>query len=280
MKHIVCYSGGHSSALVAVEVVRKFGAENVILLNHNISSFTEDEDVKRFKTQVSEQIGVPITYANVNGITEVKDLPDQFDVVMKAQAFKVGRGTELCTSRLKTEPFMKFLEENFPEKDCLIYYGFDANEQVRIQRRSSILGGLGYRTDYPLAIWPIESRTIFSTKEIGIEPPQQYTSFKHGNCKGCLKAGKQHWYIIFCERKDIYEKAKKSEDLIGYTIMKDYSLEELEPVFSEMQAKSIPRTEHIKHQTFWASVRKAGIDTTPDKTSTPCECSSSSPEPE
>ncbi len=30
-KHIVCYSGGHSSALVAIEVVRKYGKENCVL---------------------------------------------------------------------------------------------------------------------------------------------------------------------------------------------------------------------------------------------------------
>lgn len=48
MKHLVCYSGGHSSALVAIEVVRKFGKENVILLNHDIKSTSEGEDIKRF----------------------------------------------------------------------------------------------------------------------------------------------------------------------------------------------------------------------------------------
>ena len=42
MKHIVCYSGGHSSALVAVEVVRKFGKENVVLLNHDINQLIGD----------------------------------------------------------------------------------------------------------------------------------------------------------------------------------------------------------------------------------------------
>lgn len=35
-KAIVCFSGGHSSALVAIEAVRKYGKNNVILLNHNI----------------------------------------------------------------------------------------------------------------------------------------------------------------------------------------------------------------------------------------------------
>lgn len=94
MKHIVCYSGGHSSAIVAIEVVRKFGKDNVILLNHDISSWVEGADIKRFKKDVADFLGLPITYANVDGVTDVNLLPDQFDVVVKAQAFKVGSGTE------------------------------------------------------------------------------------------------------------------------------------------------------------------------------------------
>ena len=46
-KHIICYSGGHSSALVAIEVVRKYGKENVVLLNHDINPSVENEDIKR-----------------------------------------------------------------------------------------------------------------------------------------------------------------------------------------------------------------------------------------
>lgn len=37
MKHIVCFSGGHSSALAAIETVRRYGQEGVVLLNHDIS---------------------------------------------------------------------------------------------------------------------------------------------------------------------------------------------------------------------------------------------------
>ena len=64
MTHIVCLSGGESSAIVAIEVVRKFGKENVALLNHDISSKVEDADVKRFKKEISNYLGLPITYAN------------------------------------------------------------------------------------------------------------------------------------------------------------------------------------------------------------------------
>ena len=111
MKHIVCFSGGHSSAIAAVEVVRKFGAEDTILLNHDLCPRTEDADIKRFKKEVSDYLGVPITYANMPGW----DVKDQFDVCMEIKAFKAGaQSTAFCTNRLKTEPFHKWLSEHYP----------------------------------------------------------------------------------------------------------------------------------------------------------------------
>jgi len=268
-KHIVCYSGGHSSARVAIAVANRFGSENTVLLNHDISASVESSDIKRFKVQVANYIGIPITYANIEGLS-ADELPDQFDVVVKASAFKVGSGSELCTSRLKTEPFMKWLKENMPDKDCVIYYGFDANEQHRIQRRAGILGEQGYKTDYPIALW--KDGVIGSTDEIGISPPMQYEQFKHANCIGCLKAGKQHWYIVYCTRPDIWQKAKWSEDEIGYTILPDSTLEALEPIFDDMKRLGVPQTEHIPQQTFWAGVKRAGIDTSTEQDRKPCEC--------
>lgn len=268
--HIVCYSGGHSSALVAIEVVRKFGKDNVVLLNHDISSWVENADIKRFKRGVSEYLGVPITYANIKGLP-VNELPDQFDVVVQASAFKVGSGTELCTSRLKTEPFMEYLDQNFSDKNCIIYYGFDAGETARIQRRSGILGAKGFKSDYPLALWT--ERTIQHTTDVGIDAPNTYESFKHANCVGCLKAGRQHWYIVYCTRKDVWEKAKWAEDEIGYTIINGISLLGLEPLFESMHKVGVVPTEHVKHQTFWAQAKKKiEISFDPESDNKPCEC--------
>ena len=266
VRHIVCYSGGHSSALVAIEVVRKYGKDNVTILNHDIKASSEEADIKRFKQEVADYLGIPITYAN----HKEWDTKDQFDVVIDARAFKVGNGTALCTHRLKTEPFDRWLEENVPDKNCIIYYGFDKNEVARIQRRSGILGAKGFKTDYPLALW--DTRTIQSTKEIGIEPPNAYNLFKHANCTGCLKAGKQHWYIVFLNRKDLWEKAKKSEELIGYSILKDQYMEELEPLFEKMEQAGITTTEHEDGRTFFARVRKVFRDYEDETSGLPCEC--------
>lgn len=269
MKHICCYSGGHSSALVAIEVARRYGKENVILLNHDIVLRSEGADIKRFKKEVAEYIGLPVTYCNMNG-WETKD---QFDVVIEAGAFKVGNGTALCTNRMKTRPFEEWLKLNATPGEDVIYYGFDATkpELVRIHRRSSHLAMLGFRTDYPLALW--DERTIYRTEDVGISRPNTYELFKHGNCVGCLKAGRQHWYVVFCTRPDVWERGLFAEDEIGYTIIKGTSLRELEPLFEQMLDLKIEPTEHIPATTFWASVKKKiKMVVIVDESSLPCEC--------
>lgn len=271
MKHVVCFSGGHSSALVAVEVVRRYGTADVVLLNHDIAPHAETADIKRFKAEVAARLGLPVTYANHPDFPNV----DQFDVTVRARAFKVRNGQELCTHRLKTQPFMRWLADNISGKDCIIYYGFDANEGHRIQRRSSALALEGYRTAFPLAHW---ERTIQSTHEIGVRPPLIYDLFKHANCIGCLKAGKQHWYIVYLHRPDMFERGKWAEEIIGHSIHKDAYLDELEPLFAQMKAAGITTTEHEDGRTFWARARRALNSKTQldlfdlDDDAKPCEC--------
>lgn len=263
--HVVCYSGGHSSALVAIEVVRRYGRDGVVLLNHDIHASVEDADVKRFKREVAEYLGVPITYANHPDFAT----KDQFDICREIKAFKVGNGTALCTHRLKTEPFARWLEKNVTDKvNTFIYYGFDANEFARIQRRSSILGAQGYRSAYPLAFWP---RTIFSTTEIGIAPPLGYSVWRHANCTGCLKGGKRHWYVVYCERPDLFAKAKETEDAVGYSIGEKY-LDELEPEFAAMKAAGVPATEHGTSRAWWIDAKKRLAVVAEEEDERPCEC--------
>lgn len=270
MKHIVCYSGGHSSALVAIEVTRRFGAENVVLLNHDMHFSVEHTDIKRFKQDVADYLGIPMTFASRRNATQ-----DQFDVCVEAQAFKVDAGPELCTARLKTEPFHAWLEANVPDKDCIIYYGFDNTEReiVRMQRRTGIMAAKGYRTDYPLALW--KERTIHGTEEVDIARPSTYEVFVHGNCVGCLKAGWQHWYVVYCTRPDIWIKAKWAEDEIGYAIHHDDTgatyLQDMEARFAAMKAAGIPATEHIPQQRFWTQAKKI-ININQMTLLVPCEC--------
>jgi hypothetical protein len=268
MIHTVCFSGGHSSALTAIETVKKYGKENTILLNHDISPEVEDEDIKRFKQDISNYLDMPITYANMDGWETKTPLK----VCVEIAAFKVDNGTALCTNRLKTEPFKKWLKENFPadinniRDDMRVIYGFDMQEQERIQRRVGVMASMGYRTEYPLATW---ERTIEKTEDIGIQRPSTYKLFRHANCKGCLKAGRQQWYLVYCLYPELFEQAKEAEDSIGYSIIKGIYLEEIEPKFKKMMCQGIIPSEKLKPQQFWAIVKRIIRES---QDSMPCEC--------
>lgn len=317
---IICYSGGHSSGLVAIEVARRYPNDKIILLNHDISDRVEDEDIKRFKKEVADYLGLPITYANYNDLP-LSQLPNQFEVCISAGAFQNPHDKNaLCTNRLKTAPFIAYLEKFQSDKTGVIYYGFDSKEANRIERRENILKGMGYESDYPLSLWEKEGinefnnyqwnearllynkinssklkleefknqfpqysehlylkdystlykRTITSTNEIGVKPPLSYNKFKHANCVGCLKGGKQHWYVVYCNRKDIFDEAKAAEITLGYTIINGVSLTELKPLFEQMKCARVPDTEHIPFQTFWAKARKFIKESQEDHK--PCEC--------
>lgn len=259
LKHIVCYSKGHSSGLVAIELVRRYGKENVILLNHDINPKKELPDIKRFGLEVAAYLGISITYANMPG-WETKN---QFDVCVENKAFKTPAGYPLCTTRMKTEPFYIWLKEIYPvekgeiRQDVMIYYGFDAKETDRIQRRTEHLGKMGYKTDFPLATW---ERTIFSTLEIGIEPPNTYEIWSHANCIGCLRAGWQHWYVVYCLYPEVWEEAKAAEEQIGYSIKRRDNvpvfLKEREPEFEQMKLAGIPANEKTPSGRFWSLTKK------------------------
>ncbi len=264
-------SGGIHSALTCIEMVRKYGKENCLLMNHNITSRVEHPDIQRFKQEVADYLGMEITYANMEGWEE----KDPLDVCMEIGAFKVGKGTALCTAKMKTEPFKKYLKENFPVKrgeirdDVTFFYGFSKDEKVRITRRLGVMASMGYRTAYPLASWKNNERTIYSTEEIGIVRPITYYTYRHANCFGCLKAGKQQWYIVYCLDYDYFQKAIRAEEEIGYSILKDIYMKDLEPKFASMKVAGIIPSEKVGFQKFWAAtnrILKEGYY------SLPCEC--------
>lgn len=263
-KAIVCFSGGHSSALVAIETVKKYGKNNVILLNHNISSKVEHTDIKRFKQDVADYCDLDITYANADNFEEMTPLK----VCLKKKTIVAGRpGMAICTSYLKTKPFYKYLEANPKSKDISILYGFDAEEPERINRRTDIIRAMGYTAEFPLADW---DRTIENIEEIGIQKPITYKTFKHANCMGCLKAGRRHWYIVYCLRKDIFNEAMATEEQIGYSIIKDIYLKDLIPIYEDIISKGICPNEKGNDMTFWAKVNQS----LPEQTSLfPCDCS-------
>lgn len=271
--HIVCLSGGEASALVAIEVARKYDVGDIILLNHDISPKSEAPSIKKLKLDVSKYIGVDITYANASGWK----IKDQFDVVIEAGAFQTRPGQALCTNRMKTAPFYDWLKRHSVGRTSTVYYGFGADEPLRIQRKSSAMALMGIPVAFPLAHWP---RTIRSVSEVGIEKPSHYDTWKHANCIGCLKAGIQHWYVVYCLYPQIFAKAVSTEEQIGHSIIKGYYLSDLVERFERMKKLGVPANENIPNAKFHAMGRL--LSETVDSESVnsehaesvelPCEC--------
>lgn len=264
MKYVVCFSGGHSSALCAIYCVSKFGKENVILLNHDIlDEIYEHKDIKRFKNEVANYLGLTITYANSH-------YSSPYDVVSDIGCFvNIHNRQALCTYYLKTKPFYDWLDINCSHNkdDYVIVYGFDKQEVTRINRRVGVMALAGYKCYFPMLE---NDLSITDTEQIGVKKPVTYKIFKHANCIGCLKAGKQHWYLVYCLYPKIFEQFKKLEIEIGSSIIKDNFLRELEKIFYDMKyKKNICPNENDNSQSFWARVNL----TLPEQIGMlPCDC--------
>ena len=253
MKYVVCYSGGHSSALAAIETVRRYGKDKVILLNHDISPKVERADTKEYKERIADKLGLPVQYANAEGWEDRTPLV----VAREKRLFQKLAGQKFCTYELKTKPFYDWIKTSgYTGDDVTFVYGFDAKETERIERRRMILGKMGFETLFPLAELP---RTIFDTKEIGVEKPVSYCQFKHSNCVGCLKAGKMHWYMVYCLYPEIFAEAVFTEKSVGQTIIKGVWLEDLIPLYEEMKQQNIEPSDNCVCSSFWKSVRDTAI---------------------
>ncbi|TMP23759.1 hypothetical protein [Pseudoalteromonas ruthenica] len=254
MKYVICYSGGVSSAECALTCAAKYGVENIILLNHDITARVERPDTKRFKQDVANFLGLPITYANAPNWE--KRTPIQ--VIKDIGYFTNRSGTVLCTYELKTKPFYDWLAVTDPNKENVYVYGFDPNEPSRIANRAQKMGMDGYQTLFPM-LW--DESDIVRLASTGIQAPSSYDRFKHSNCTGCLKAGFQHWYVVYNEDRDMFNEVAEVELDMNFSLRRQSGkrafLEDKRELFDKMIAAGVKPTEHINPQRFWADAKKA-----------------------
>lgn len=140
-------------------------------------------------------------------------------------------------------------------------YGFDLKEQSRISRRSALMGKAGYQTDYPM-IW--QGDFIDEIESAGIRRPNAYEMFEHANCVGCLKAGWQHWYIVYIFRRDIYDEVADFEEEVNHALHKNWKgepvfLNDRREFFDDMIICGIKGTEHLPPEKFWIDAKKMVI---------------------
>ena len=215
MLHIIGFSGGLASAVVAKIIIDKFGSNNTILLFHDTK--TEPEDNCRFRLEISNYLGVPIT--------DNSDGRNIWEVFIDEGMLCNGRNT-MCSRILKQERSMRFMLSHQP---AILYIGFTCEEWRRAQYMFARYSAKNVEVKFPLIEQKITKDECRHRVENcwKIKPPQMYKWANHANCIPCVKGKKAYWGLIYMYEKQAWDKAVATEKAFGHTIFTEAgSLEE------------------------------------------------------
>lgn len=205
-KHIVAFSGGLASAVVAQMIAKKH--DNPILLFHDTK--TEPEDNYRFRKEVSTLLDLPITERS-----DGRDIWQLF----KDESYLGNARNTMCSRILKREQSIKFCKENLP---CIIYFGFTPDEYMRAQHTKMIYLREGIETGFSLIDARIsKARCREIVKSWGIRPPAMYCHFNHANCMPCIKGKLKYWGLVYLYEREAWNRARQTEIDHGHTILTD-----------------------------------------------------------
>jgi hypothetical protein len=237
MKHIVMFSGGAASSVVAEMVAKRYPGDTILL---HTPTGAEHPDADRFRAQVAEYIGLPITIeAAKKTLWEMVESNKQIP----------NDSLPYCTDRLKLKPQERFLKRlEMSNKEFTIYVGFGADEWKRMQNSWAWNESKGRKVVFPL----LDARLTgdgckrIIREEWKICLPEPYLYLSHNNCIPCYKGGRGHWYKVWKHYPEQFWRAARAEDRASNTVFDGVTLYELaakwekEPEQTELFADNIP----------------------------------------
>jgi hypothetical protein len=205
MFHVVGFSGGAASSVVA-EMVAAHYPKNTILLFHDTK--TEPADNDRFRKEVANYIGLPITNDS--------DGRDIWQVFKDCGYLGNGRNT-MCSRILKQERSLRFMQAH---PDSILYIGFTVEEWRRGQRTFTRYQKKGIQVRFPLIEHKIGKAACQDKIENcwQIKLPKMYEWAQHANCSPCIKGKKAYWGLIYMFERKAWERAACAENEFGRTI--------------------------------------------------------------
>lgn len=225
MKHVVLFSGGAASSYVAylLKEDKNINDRDIVLLH--TPTLSECTDSEKFRLKVARYLKLPMT---VWGRGE-----DVWDCIDRNHAVP-GQFLPFCTMQLKQEMkeqyyrYLKKCGEEWTE-----YVGYGPDEWRRVQKSMARNEAKGRIVKFPLFEAGVSSEVCkrIIQEDWMVDLPSAYQSLKHNNCIPCFKGGKAHWYEVWKNYPEEYQKAVRKEEEIGYTVFKDHSLKELETKF-------------------------------------------------
>ena len=207
------FSGGVSSAVATKLVIDEIDR---IMYTH-----IDDQhpDTLRFVKDCEEWFGKPVEIMQSRFKT--------VDEVCRYASFVRSPNGAPCTRILKRDVRKKFEREN--QGKMRIVWGMDQTETDRIDRLRDSMPE--HEHLFPLLDQKIPKGVAHQIlKASGVKRPAMYDlGYRNNNCIGCVKGGMGYWNKIRVDFPEVFAARNRLERLIGYSIIKDAYLDELDP---------------------------------------------------
>lgn len=208
---VAWFSAGATSAVAAMEAVKRYGRENLVVAYCDTGS--EHPSNMDFLRAVERWIDHPITILKSEKYLDIWE-------VFESTRWLVGPAGARCTLELK-----KAVRQRFEDFDDIQVFGYDPGEVGRVDK---FMGN-----NPEVKIWcPLIERGLTKAhclrilENAGIELPAMYRAQKsggpydHNNCIGCVKGQAGYWNKIRIDFPDVFERMAQVERKIGAAICK------------------------------------------------------------
>lgn len=145
-----------------------------------------------------------------------------------------------CTNWLKKR-VRKEWESIHSDYELTYVWGFDLQEKARAER--TIEANKQAKHEFPLIENNLSKEDVHGLfeRKFDIARPKMYRmGYPNNNCIGCVKGGMGYWNKIRVDFPEVFESRMKLEKDLGYTILKECSLEELDPNRGNMNTEIFP----------------------------------------
>ena len=141
-----------------------------------------------------------------------------------------------CTAWLKKRVLKEF-ELKLQGYEITYVMGFDVDEKHRAKRLNIDKSNIKYQ--FPLIERELTKEDAHAICEkLGIKRPKMYDlGYSNNNCIGCVKGGMGYWNKIRIDFPDVFEKRARLERDIGYHLLKECYLDELDENRGNMQSE-------------------------------------------
>ena len=145
-----------------------------------------------------------------------------------------------CTNWLKKRVRKKW-ESEHQNYDLTYVWGFDLKEKNRAER--TIEANPQAKHEFPLIDKNLSKEEVHGLFErtFDFKRPLMYDlGYPNNNCIGCVKGGMGYWDRIRKDFPEVFEARSILERKVGYSILKDCYLDELDPNRGNMNTEIFP----------------------------------------